>query len=245
MLMFPFGPWQKWLHQMNLDWLVDWIKDVQSEVNGKQDELTAGENITIEDNVISSTGGGGGSTYTAGTGIDITNNVISVVNAIIKTPLNFEDADIPCLFLNGSGSPTTLLKEDGTTATLSDCLDLGTSALDIGSQFLRHWENVSFGGNCKVYDYATQEQTETTYSGSIQNGTSQVYTLSYDLFTEGAQIIQAGVTVGTTSVTLQIVIGKSNGRLYACVINQYYGTLSQQSYLTSCTLNADIEFTQI
>ena len=40
---------------------------------------TAGANITIsEDNVISATGGGGGGSYTAGTGIDITSDVISL-----------------------------------------------------------------------------------------------------------------------------------------------------------------------
>ena len=33
---------------------------LKSELNGKQDKLTAGDNITIVDNVISSTGGGGG-----------------------------------------------------------------------------------------------------------------------------------------------------------------------------------------
>lgn len=52
----------------------------------KQDTLTAGTNITIdENNVISATGG---STYTAGDGIDITNNEISVDNTVaLKTDL--------------------------------------------------------------------------------------------------------------------------------------------------------------
>lgn len=49
-----------------------------TDLNAKQDKLTAGANITIDaDNVISATGGGSGS-YTAGTGIDITSDVISV-----------------------------------------------------------------------------------------------------------------------------------------------------------------------
>lgn len=44
----------------------------------KQTTLTAGTNITIVDNVISATGGGGGgATYSAGTNIDITNDTIS------------------------------------------------------------------------------------------------------------------------------------------------------------------------
>ena len=44
-----------------------------------QEKLTAGTGITIDSsNVISATGGGGGGTYTAGTGIDITSNTIGV-----------------------------------------------------------------------------------------------------------------------------------------------------------------------
>ena len=50
----------------------------------KQDTLTAGTNITIdENNVISATGGG--SSYTAGTGINISNNEISVDTNTIAT----------------------------------------------------------------------------------------------------------------------------------------------------------------
>ena len=43
----------------------------------------AGDNITISGNVISAVGGGSGTTYTAGDGIDITNNVIT--NTAITT----------------------------------------------------------------------------------------------------------------------------------------------------------------
>lgn len=49
-------------------------------VSGKQDTLSAGTGIDITDNVISVTGGGGGggAVYSAGTNIDITNDVISM-----------------------------------------------------------------------------------------------------------------------------------------------------------------------
>lgn len=47
--------------------------DLQNALNSKQDVLTAGNNIQIENNVISATD----TTYTAGQGIDITNGVIS------------------------------------------------------------------------------------------------------------------------------------------------------------------------
>ena len=56
----------------------DTLQDV---ISGKQDTLVAGANITISGNVISATGGSGGS-YSAGQGIDITNNTISVDNTI-------------------------------------------------------------------------------------------------------------------------------------------------------------------
>lgn len=46
-------------------------------VSGKQDTLSAGTGIEISGNVISATGGGGGSSYSAGTNIDITNDTIS------------------------------------------------------------------------------------------------------------------------------------------------------------------------
>jgi len=50
-------------------------------LDAKQDKLIAGENITIEGNVISATGG---STLTAGDGIDIANNEISVDGTIAR-----------------------------------------------------------------------------------------------------------------------------------------------------------------
>ena len=49
----------------------------------KQETLTAGENITIENGVISAAGGG--ATYTAGDNIDITDDVISVTGMPTKT----------------------------------------------------------------------------------------------------------------------------------------------------------------
>ena len=60
------------------------VELLQSQMAGKQDTLTAGENITIDaNNVISAVGGG--STYTAGNGIDITNDTISVDTTVVAT----------------------------------------------------------------------------------------------------------------------------------------------------------------
>lgn len=61
------------------------ITNLQGAVAGKQDTLTAGENITIENNVISATGG---ATYTAGDNITIENDVISAVDTTYTAGTN-------------------------------------------------------------------------------------------------------------------------------------------------------------
>lgn len=53
--------------------------------SGAQRTLSAGTGIDITDNVISVTGGGGGTSYSAGTGIDITNDVISVSGVVMSS----------------------------------------------------------------------------------------------------------------------------------------------------------------
>ena len=58
----------------DIDDINERIDDIEISLATKQDTLTAGENITITNNVISSTGG---SNYTAGTNISIVDNVIS------------------------------------------------------------------------------------------------------------------------------------------------------------------------
>lgn len=195
---------------------------------------------------------GGGSTYTAGTGISITNNVISVTTPIVKNSMSLDSAVIPCLFLDSSASTLQLTLENGTVATLADCLDLGESSLsslDLSSQVFRHWENVSYSGTGVTYDYSTATSVSGSYSASITDGTSLVNALDYNLFDECVQIVQgaADITDGSVSgtSTVQIVIGKANGHLYAFVLNQYWQSLSTYSYLQTCTLNGDFDFLQI
>ena len=68
-----------------------------------QQKLTAGENITIVDNVISASGGGGGGSYTAGEYISILNNVIDVKSSLISTINGKADASA----LNGKQDTLT------------------------------------------------------------------------------------------------------------------------------------------
>lgn len=72
-------------------------------LQGKQDKLTAGSGIDITDNVISSTGGG--TSYTAGNGIDIDNGEISsTIQGIPTAPVNDGTYMLKCVV--SSGTPT-------------------------------------------------------------------------------------------------------------------------------------------
>ena len=88
-----------------------------------QEKLTAGENITIVDNVISATGGGGGE-YTAGNYIDIVNNVIDVKTALINT-INGKASQSDLTALSGVVSG----KQDALTA--GDYIDIVNNVIDV------------------------------------------------------------------------------------------------------------------
>lgn len=63
----------------------DFINDLEDEIDGKQDALTAGANISItQDGTISATD----TTYTAGTNVDITNGVISATDTTYTAGTN-------------------------------------------------------------------------------------------------------------------------------------------------------------
>lgn len=80
--------WDESAHELTL---TDGTTPQNLELTGLQGELTAGSNISIVEDpytgatVISSTGGG--STYTAGNGIDITNDVISADTDVLQEKL--------------------------------------------------------------------------------------------------------------------------------------------------------------
>lgn len=97
------------------------VQAVETAVAGKQDRLTAGQNITIENNVISATGGGGQS-YVAGSGIGIEGNVISntaqpdVNKAYVDTGLaGKQDFSllIRRIHIGTAQTPSSSLGEDG------------------------------------------------------------------------------------------------------------------------------------
>lgn len=81
-----------------------WLAKLLAMIAGKQDKLTAGENITIEDNVISASGGGGGGGDSYWRLFEGVLQPVAAVEAV-----SFEDLPISAV--------DSVLFSDGTTAT--------------------------------------------------------------------------------------------------------------------------------
>ena len=123
-----------------------------------QEKLTAGENITIVDNVISATGGGGGE-YTAGNYIDIVNNVIDVKTALINT-INGKasQSDLTTLagVVAGKANQSDLTALSGVVSGKQDALTAG-SGIDITNNVI----SATGGGGGGSIDFDTPDYTFT------------------------------------------------------------------------------------
>lgn len=86
-----------------------------------------GTTITINNGVISSVGGGGGSTYTAGNGIDITNDEISIDTSIVPTLNGNNTFSGHNTFNNTINIGNAKIVNAGNSATLKLCAYDGTS----------------------------------------------------------------------------------------------------------------------
>lgn len=100
--------------------------EISTALNGKQDTLVSGINIkTINNESILGSGnitiqGGGGSSYTAGDGIDITNDVISVTGKVDTTAFSTYSA----------ATEARLAEDEEVTAAALNDLDATTDAIN-------------------------------------------------------------------------------------------------------------------
>lgn len=138
------------------------MSDVDTSINGKQDKLVAGANITLVDNgdgtttINSSGGGGGGGSYTAGNAINISGDTISVKydNSTIKLDGSGKlKADFTGLATTGDLAGKADVVHTHTTSDITDFPTLGALA----------------GKDTVNYD------TEVTNKPTIGNGTVNVY----------------------------------------------------------------------
>ena len=213
----------------------------KEDLGTKQDTLTAGEGITIEDNVISSEG----TTYTAGTNISIDNDVISATDTTYaagtglslengefsvdetviatKSELNDKqniatlDTDVATLgFTKTHGTLTGITMNSSSVSVENGVADLGTVITDISGK----QDILTAGSNIDITNNVISA-TDTTYSAG--NGLNLSGTeFSIDTATVATQsdllgkqdILTAGSNIDITSDVISVdSTGASDGQV--------------------------------
>ena len=165
-----------------------------------QEKLTAGENITIVDNVISASGGGGG-TYTAGDYISILNNVIDVKSSLISTINGKADASA----LNG--------KQDKLTAGTYIDIDASNN-IDVKSSLI---STINGKADASALNGKQDKLTAGTYididaSNNIDVKSSLISTINGKADTSALNGKQDKLTAGTNiTIDANNVISASGG----------------------------------
>lgn len=137
-----------------------------NKVNGKQDTLVSGTNIkTVNGNSLLGSGDitieGGGTSYTAGEGIDISEeNVISVDSSALN---------IPTLQTNKNGSTNNYVYSTGNTSSkktnvIADIFFANDNTLDTLRCYVRYW------GNDSTYDnFIAMPNAESNRAGAMSS----------------------------------------------------------------------------
>ena len=144
--------------------------------------LTAGQGISIENNVISATGGGG-SSYTAGDGIDITNGVISVTGKTDTTTYNTytaatnsrlsEDEEVTAAGLNALNE--SLNGKADTTAFTAHTAD---TTIHVTSSDKSSWNGAATNASNAVTALGglkLQQITQSAYDALVTKDSSTLY----------------------------------------------------------------------
>jgi hypothetical protein len=197
---------------------------VTTAISGKQDTLVSGTNIkTINNQSLLGSGNidiQGGGSYTAGTGIDITNDVISVDSSIVTT--NTAQTIISQKTFNGKISVKDISNLTGTTIL------------------------ETYVGNTNVGTSNTSLVLKSNLTRPYMNNTSTQLALLSDVPTDTNDLTNgAGYITGITSSDVTTALGYTpynatnpNGYITASALNGYAteSWVTQQGYITSSAL---------
>lgn len=189
---------------------------LQGMISGKQDTLTAGENITIDNNVISADD----STYTAGSGLQLDEDEFSVDTSVIATQQNLS-AEIT----NRENADNALQQQIDGISAASDVVDIvGTYAEleDYDTQDLKDNDII------KVLQDETQNNATTYYRWNIHTQTFTLIGQEGPYYTKSAadaQFVPQTRTVNNKALSANITLSASDvGALDPTSIVQTTGT---------------------
>ena len=179
---------------------------INNATSGKQDTLVSGTNIKTINNQsllgsgnIEIQGGGGGSSYTAGNNIDITNDVISVTGlATINGSAITEGGNIVIQGGSGGGSniiEITQAEYDALTAYTEDAIYVITD-----SQAINMDNYVTTGA---LGSYYTSAETDTAISNAVSGKTDKISVTASDSGYKFPKWNNQGCITGTYSTAYQ------------------------------------------
>lgn len=182
--------------------LIEQVADLEEEVDSKQDKLTAGDNITIEDNVISAVA----ATYVAGDNIQINGNVISATDTI------YDDTEVKSDITNLQNAVQDIEEKIPSAASsanqLADKNFVNSSIATNTANFIGTFDSVAeleaYSGPLTNNDYAfvvvTDAVGNTAYDRYKYNGNTSEWLFEYELNNSSFTADQwAAINSGITS----------------------------------------------
>ena len=197
-------------------------EDVQEVIAGKQDKLTAGNNIQIsEQNVISATN----TTYSAGNGINISGeNAISVDTTVVATQQNLSDE-----VTNRENADIYLQGQIDAISASSDVVDIVGTYAELQAYDTQHLKDNDI---IKVLQDETQGDATTYYRWSTHTQTFTLIGQEGPYYTKAgadAQFVPQTRTVNSKALSANITLTASDvGALGSSDVVQTTGTSTSQ-----------------
>ena len=197
-------------------------QDVQDAIVGKQDKLTAGNNIQIsEQNVISATN----TTYSAGNGININSeNAISVDTTVVATQQNLSDE-----VTNRENADIYLQSQIDAISASSDVVDIVGTYAELQAYDTQHLKDNDI---IKVLQDETQGDATTYYRWSTHTQTFTLIGQEGPYYTKAgadAQFVPQTRTVNSKALSANITLTASDvGALGSSDVVQTTGTSTSQ-----------------
>ena len=175
---------------------------ISEAVAGKQDKLTAGNNITIENNVISSSD----TTYTAGNGLNLSNeNEFSVDTTVGATQANLS-AEVK----NREDADTALQGQIDAISASSDVVDIVGTYAELEAYDTQHLKDNDI---IKVLQDETQNNATTYYRWSTHTDTFTLIGQEGPYYTKAsadAQFVPQTRTVNSKALSSNITLTASD-----------------------------------
>lgn len=219
-------PWNRIFHELNLTPLINKMNELAQTVEQLASQIVTVNNprITIKQGgetkgsftlnqagaqtINLDAGGGGGSTYTAGDGIDITNNVISVTNPLKVLSSNITNVKQVYSYLPDITNPS------GEVATLADFNDLGETNYSL-EETVHLIADMLLSGTYHEYDYSSRTFTDTPFSNvAITKSDPNIAFYNVPLFDKTIESYVSIQLSSTIFANTTMIVGKKGTHVY-------------------------------